>query len=160
MESVLVEIMHTNGPLNSIIINLQFLLASPYRLKRVKEKRNHKFLASNCRFHAASNVITDGQQIRMRPWPEVSRSFRQSLQVNSSYPILTHTLFTGTFPSHSALYNLTRCNSTSPFSQTESVSCKHPDRGTCPSHLKSGSKRLAGAWGCDTERARVTHHEL
>jgi len=38
------EIMHRNGLPNSIIINLQFLLASLYRLKHLKQSMHCKFL--------------------------------------------------------------------------------------------------------------------
>jgi len=37
-ESVLVEIVHRNGSLNCIIVNLLFFLVSPYRLKPIRHK--------------------------------------------------------------------------------------------------------------------------
>jgi hypothetical protein len=44
IETGLVEIMHRNGSLNCITINLQFLQASMYRLKHIKETRQHQLL--------------------------------------------------------------------------------------------------------------------
>jgi len=43
IESSLLKVVHRNGSLNYIIINLYFLLASPYRLNNLKEIRCYEF---------------------------------------------------------------------------------------------------------------------
>jgi hypothetical protein len=42
LESALAEILHRSGSLNCIIIHLEFLLASSYRLKHLQERRGNE----------------------------------------------------------------------------------------------------------------------
>jgi hypothetical protein len=43
-ESVLAEIMHNEAELNGVIINVQLLLASLYRIMHFKKSGHHKFV--------------------------------------------------------------------------------------------------------------------